>query len=55
MQWLEQYGKAAGYISTILGLMALILVKPIQRRVHKRKEAKEKAQKTTDRMEEKMK
>ena len=45
MQWLEQYGEAAGYISTILGLMALILVKPIKRWVHKRKEAKEKAQK----------
>lgn len=43
VQWLEQYGEAAGYISTILGLMALILVKPIKRWVHKRKEAKEKA------------
>ena len=27
VQWLEQYGQAAGYISAILGLMALILVK----------------------------
>ena len=42
MQWLEQYGQAAGYISTILGLVALILVKPIKRWVRKRKEAKEK-------------
>ena len=40
MQWLEQYGEAAGYISAILGLVALILVKPVKRWVHKRKEAK---------------
>lgn len=45
MQWLEQYGQAAGYISAILGLVALILVKPVKRWVHKRKEAKKKAQK----------
>lgn len=45
MQWLEQYGEAAGYISTILGLMALILVKPIKRWVRKRKEGKEKERK----------
>ena len=45
MQWLEQYGQAAGYISTILGLMALILVKPIMHWVRKRREEKEKAHK----------
>ena len=43
MQWLEQYGQAAGYISTILGLAALILVKPVKRWAHNRKVAKEKA------------
>lgn len=45
VQWLEQYGEAAGYISTILGLMALILVKPIMHWVRKRREEKEKAHK----------
>ena len=45
MQWLEQYGEAAGYISTILGLMALILVKPMKQWVRKRKEGKEKERK----------
>lgn len=45
MQWLEQYGQAAGYISTILGLMALILVKPMKQWVRKRKEGKEKERK----------
>ena len=45
VQWLEQYGEAAGYISTILGLAALILVKPIKRWVHKRKDDREKARK----------
>ena len=45
MQWLEQYGQAAGYISTILGLVALILVKPMKQWVRKRKEGKEKERK----------
>ena len=45
MQWLEQYGEAAGYISTILGLVALILVKPMKQWVRKRKEGKEKERK----------
>lgn len=45
VQWLEQYGQAAGYISTIFGLVALILVKPIKRWVRKRKEGKEKERK----------
>ena len=41
MQWLEQYGQAAGYISAILGLVALILMKPMKQWVRKRKEGKE--------------
>ena len=45
VQWLEQYGEAAGYISTILGLVALILVKPMKQWVRKRKEGKEKERK----------
>ena len=45
MQWLEQYGQVAGYISTILGLVALILVKPMKQWVRKRKEGKEKERK----------
>ena len=45
MQWLEQYGQAAWYISTILGLVALILVKPMKQWVRKRKEGKEKERK----------
>lgn len=45
MQWLEQYGQAAGYISAILGLMALILVKPIMNWVRRCKADKEKARK----------
>ena len=43
MQWLEQYGEAAGSISAILGLAVLILVKPVKRWAHNRKVAKEKA------------
>ena len=45
VQWLEQYGEAAGYIATILGLVALILVKPVKRWVLKRKDDREKARK----------
>ena len=45
VQWLEEYGEAAGYITTILGLVALILVKPVKRWVLKRKDDREKARK----------
>lgn len=40
MQWMLDAGELAGAVSAVLGLLGLLLIKPIRRRVQARKDAR---------------
>lgn len=40
MQWMLDAGELAGAVSAVLGLLGLLLIKPIRRRVQDRKDAR---------------